>query len=286
MLTKLGTALGGWRPSGGPPGDPLATIRAAWAGIVGDDVARAAQPVALSGTALVVVTASSAWSHQLSFLEREIVRSVVALGVSNVERLRFRIGTIRAARGTGGKRLVRSAPGAAASGKPHTAEEAVARFRAVVERRRTAHRSAGGAFCAQCGGAIAAGTQCRPCADAQEREVREQCERILFEAPWLDPETVINAVPGLGADAYDRIRRRLLRAWVDELRLARKRHAVKAEIDRSRVRKLASSYVLLETRIDPNRLELDSPVRRNALGDLYDFIREVETANSGPVSKL
>jgi len=293
VLTKLGTALGGWRPSGGPPGDPLATIRAAWADIVGDDVARAAQPVALTGSALVVVTASGAWSHQLSFLEREIVRSVVALGVSSVERLRFRVGTIRAARGSGGRRLVRSMPGPAASGKPHTTAEAVARFRAVVERRRNAHRAAGGAFCASCGGAIAAGPStslgsgcCRPCADAQERDVREQCERILFEAPWLDPETVINVVPGLGADAYDRIRRRLLRAWVDELRLARKRHAVKAAIDRSRVRKLASSYVLLETRIDPNRLELDSPVRRNALGDLYDFIREVETANSGPVSKL
>ena len=35
VLTKLGTALSGWRPSAGPPGDPLATIRAAWAGIVG-----------------------------------------------------------------------------------------------------------------------------------------------------------------------------------------------------------------------------------------------------------
>ena len=153
----------------------------------------------------------------------------------SVERLRFRVGTIRAARGTAGRRLVRSTPGPAASGKPHTATEAVARFRAVVERRRNAHRAAGGAFCASCGGAIAAGPGsacCRPCADARERDVREQCERILFEAPWLDPETVINAVPGLGADAYDRIRRRLLRAWVDELRLARKRHAVKAEIDR------------------------------------------------------
>ena len=277
MLTKLGTALGGWRPSGGPPGDPLATIRAAWADIVGDDVARAAQPVALSGTALVVVTSSGAWSHQLSFLEREIVRSVVALGVSNVERLRFRVGTIRAPRGTAGRRLVRGGASAAAPGKPRSALEAVARFRAVVERRRNAHRTAGGAFCTVCGSAIAQGPRCRPCADAEEREQRERCERILFEAPWLDPEDVLAAVPGLTAEGFDRTRRRLLRAWVDELRLARKRHAVKAEIDRSRVRKLASSYVLLETRIDPNRIELDSPVRRNALGDLYDFIRSVET---------
>ncbi|HEY5348897.1 MAG TPA: DUF721 domain-containing protein [Candidatus Lustribacter sp.] len=277
MLTKLGAALGGWRPSAGPPGDPLATIRAAWADIVGDDVARAAQPVALTGTALVVVTASSAWSHQLSFLEREIVRSVVALGVPSVERLRFRIGTIRAPRRAGGRRLVRAHASAPAAGKPLTAAEAVARFRAVVERRRDAHRAAGGAFCGTCAAAIAGGTRCRPCADGEERARRELCERILFEAPWLDPEAVLNQVAGLTVEAFDRIRRRLLRAWVDELRLARKRHAVKAEIDRVRIRKLANSYVLLETRIDPHRLELDSPVRQNALGDLYAFIREVET---------
>jgi hypothetical protein len=279
VLTKLGTAIGGWRPSAGPPGDPLATIRAAWADIVGDDVARAAQPVALTGTALVVVTASGAWSHQLSFLEREIIRSVVALGVPSVERLRFRIGTIRSARGAGGRRLVRAASSAPAAGKPLTTADAVARFRTVIERRRNAHRAAGGAFCATCGGAIAGGDRCRPCADGEEREQREQCERIMFEAPWLGAEDVLQTVAGLTPEAYDRIRRRLLRAWVDELRLARKRHAVKAEIDRVRIRKLASSYVLLETRIDPNRLELDSPVRRNALGDLYAFIREVETGN-------
>jgi hypothetical protein len=277
MLSKLGTALSGWRPSAGRPGDPLTMIRAAWAGIVGDDVARAAQPVALTGSALVVITASSAWSHQLSFLEREIIRSVVALGVPQVERLRFRIGTIRAARGASGRRLVRPGPSAPAAGKPQSATDAVARFRAVVERRRNAHRAAGGAFCRTCGGTIGGGDRCRPCADGEEREQRERCERILFEAPWLDPESVITQVGGLTAEAYDRIRRRLLRAWVDELRLARKRHAVKAEIDRARIRKLASSYVLLETRIDPNRLELDSPVRQNALGDLYAFIREVET---------
>jgi hypothetical protein len=280
VLTKLGSALTDWRPSAGRPGDPLTMVRAAWADIVGDDVARAAQPVALTGSALVVITASSAWSHQLSFLEREIIRSVVALGVPQVERLRFRIGTIRSARGGGGRRLVRAAASAPAAGKPQSAVEAVARFRTVIERRRNAHRAAGGAFCAACGAAIAAGKRCRPCADGEEREQRERCERILFEAPWLDPEAVITQVGGLTAEAYDRIRRRLLRAWVDELRLARKRYAVKAEIDRARIRKLASSYVLLETRIDPNRLEMDSPVRQNALGDLYAFIREVETGNS------
>jgi hypothetical protein len=279
MLTKLGSALAGWRPSGGPVGDPLTTIRAAWAEIVGDDVARAAQPVALSGTALVVITASGAWSHQLSFLEREIVRSVAALGVSNVERLRFRIGTIRQARGAGGRKLtVRAYAGLPVAGKPQSASDALARFRAVVEKRRNAHRAGGGTFCVTCGVALAGGERCRPCIDLEERTQREACERILFEEPWLDPESVIVQVAGLTAERYDTIRRRLLRAWIDELRLARKRYAVKAPIDQPRIRKLAASYVLLETRIDPNRLELDSPVRKNALGDLFAFIREVESS--------
>ena len=35
--------------------------------------------------------------------------------------------------------------------------------------------------------------------------------------------------------------------------------------------------MLLETRIDPLRLELDSAVRKNALGEFYDFVTRIET---------
>jgi len=278
MLTPLGTALTGWRPSRGPLDDPLATIRAAWSEIVGEDVARAAQPVALVGSALVVVTGSGSWSHQLSFLERTILASIGELGVRGVERLRFRIGTVRARSAVRPRRVTRLALAPPLPGRPASALEALARLRSVVETRRAAHAAAGGGFCADCAAPIAGGpARCRPCADLAEREQREQCERILFQAPWLASEEVLELVPGLTAEAYDRIRRRLLRAWIDELRLARKRHLVRAPLDTARVRKLASSYVLLETRIDPNRLEMESPVRQNALGDLYGFIRAVET---------
>ena len=69
----------------------------------------------------------------------------------------------------------------------------------------------------------------------------------------------------------------MLRSWWDELRRAHALHKLRQPIDRVRLRKLASSFVLLETRIDPNRLEMDSAVRMNALGELYDFVREIET---------
>ncbi len=280
-MLKLGDALAEWRPGAGRPSDPLATIRAGWSGIVGPDVARAAQPVAVTGSALVILTSSGAWSHQLAFLERDIIRSVTALGVPGIERLRFRVGTIRVPVPGGGPRrtALRGNPAPGLTGVPRTTGEAFDRLRRVVEAHRAAHTAAGGAFCERCRAPIGAGTRCRPCSEDEERRSREACERILFEAPWLSSGDVISAVPGLDAIAYDAIRRRLLRHWIDELRLARKRHAVGAPIDAVRVRKLASSYVLLETRIDPNRLELDSPVRANALGELYPFIREVEAAS-------
>lgn len=283
-MQKLGEAISGWRPFGGPAGDPLATIRGAWSDIVGEDTARAAQPVALSGTGLVIVTASGAWSHQLSFLERNIIARIHALGLNQVERLRFRVGTIRrpAAPGAARRRGGPAGIPAATAARPADADEALGRLRAVVEVHRAAHRSAGGAFCSACGAPTGAGPMCAPCASDAGGRIRDACSRLLFEAPWLDAETVIGSVPGLDAEAYDRIRRSCLRSWVDELRLARKRHAAGAPVDRGRVRRLASSYVLLETRIDPNRLELESPVRRNALGDLYPFIREVETDPPAP----
>lgn len=278
-MLRLAEALAQWQPRAGhaSSGDPLEAIRAAWSEIVGADVARSAQPVALRGSALVVLTGSSAWSHQLAFLERAILTGVAALGVVGVERLRFRVGTVRVPV-AGAARRRRVSPGNAIgpAGSPRTATEALARLRATVEAQRDAHARTGGAFCECCGAPIARARRCRPCADDVERARREACERILFDASWLTPEEVIALVPGLDADEYDAIRRRLLRRWIDELRLARKRHAAGAPIDTVRVRKLASSYVLLETRISPNRLELDSPIRQNALGDLYAFIREIE----------
>jgi hypothetical protein len=278
-MLRLGEALQQWHPGSGPATDPLSAIRAAWADIVGQDVARAAQPVALTGSALVVLTTSGAWSHQLAFLEREIIRQVNALGVRGVERLRFRVGTIRVpVRGGRPGRTARPARSAALPGTPATVQDALARLRSVIEARRSAHAASGGTFCPRCSAPAAAGRRCVPCTEDDERSRRESCERILFEAPWMAPEEVLAAVPGLDATLYDAVRRRLLRRWVDELRLARRRHAAGAPIDPVRIRKLASSYVLLETRISPNRLELDSPVRVNALGDLYAFIREVETA--------
>ncbi|GAC1408319.1 MAG: hypothetical protein NVSMB64_16410 [Candidatus Velthaea sp.] len=282
MLTKLGEAAQGWKPKATPGGDPLSAIRGAWLSLVGAEVARAAQPVAIQHEALVVITASSAWSHQLTFLEPEIVRGIRALAEGRgIARLRFRIGTVRTSiRGVAKATVARprTAPAAAAA-PPTSPAQALARFRTSVERTRAAHVAAGGRFCEHCAAAIDRGSACLPCAEEARLQLEAVCSRLLYDAPWLAPEQVIATLPQLDAGAYDGIRRLLLRTWWDEMALDRKRHArPRAPApDRARLRKIASSYVLLETKIDPNRLEMDSPVRRNALGDLFEFIREVES---------
>lgn len=282
VLVALGGVLDGWRPKPGPGSDPLVAVRAAWLDLVGADVARAAQPVAIERDTLIVLTGSSAWSAQLAFLEPQIVRGLQALPETReLTRLRFRVGKLRRPRaGAEGPRGPRSASGGGEREAPaQTLDDALARLRRTVDLRRAAHQAGGGAFCAACAAAVDAGTAlCRPCRDQAERERRLACERLLFEAPWLAPEEVLNLVAGLSADDYDAIRRRLLRSWWDELRRAHKLFGLRQPLDRRRLRKLASSFVLLETRIDPNRLELESPLRKNALGELYDFVRAIENS--------
>ena len=280
-MLKLGSVLDGWRPRPGPGSDPLVAVRAVWPELVGADVARAAQPVAIEREVLIVLTASSSWSHQLAFLEPEIVRGLAAMPETRaLTRLRFRVGKLRRpGTGTGGARGPRRASGDAAAEPPaKTLDDALARLRRSIERTRAAHRARGGGFCALCDAPVDAGPTCRPCRDDDERRRRFACERLLFEAPWLGSDEVLALVAGLTPEMYDAIRRRLLRSWWDELWRANKLAKLRQPLDRVRLRKLASSFVLLETRLDPNRLEMDSAVRKNALGELYDFVRDIETS--------
>ena len=96
-MLSLSSVLDGWRPKPGTGGDPLLAVRAVWPELVGADVARAAQPVAIErDQTLVVLTTSSAWSHQLAFLEPEIVRGLRALPqTAALTRLRFRVGKLQ-----------------------------------------------------------------------------------------------------------------------------------------------------------------------------------------------
>jgi predicted nucleic acid-binding Zn ribbon protein len=274
-MKSLRDAIGGWAPvTGAAADDPLVAIGAAWVEIVGADIAANSHPVEIDRDALVVATRSSAWSQQLAFLGERIVEAIRARAPqAAVARVRFRVGRMPS-RGTTRPRpsAVRAQRLATEAKREQTASppEAIARFRADVEAFWRAKRAAGWKECSQCGVPIAprAGTSCVTCAGAQADERAGVVARLLYETPWLGYDGVARVVAGLSRDEYGRIRRRLLARWWDTLRRALRARRLSRD---GRERLLASSYVLLKSGVDPERI-VPATVR-NLLGDeLHDLI--------------
>jgi len=69
----LDTVLAGM---GAPKADAIVSIHEGWSGIVGDELADHAQPLAIEGGCLRVGVDSAAWASHLRWSEREIVGRV------------------------------------------------------------------------------------------------------------------------------------------------------------------------------------------------------------------
>lgn len=272
-MKRLGQALSGWRPQDTQPDDPLTVLQMEWAQIVGDDVAANSRPAEIVRDALLVVTRSGAWSQQLAFLSERVLHAVQKRAGVSVQTLRFRVGRIREPR---------SAP---AAGRKHsgarakaplrtlepapTLEAAMERFRADVAAAQRAKAAAGWKECLRCGARThtASGLFCVPCtnADAQEREA--QVARLLFEAPWLGYAGIAPLVRGLTPRQYEAVRVALLRRWKDTLERIRRSTRPRVTM---RDRSIASSYVLLKSELDPDKIA--PAVVRDLLGDeLHDI---------------
>src|SRR5215472_13618519 len=94
----LRALLSAYRPAGEriQAGGEAAVLAAAWPDAVGADVARRTRTSTFRDGSLTVITPSSAWSHQLTFLAPTIVERLRSLcpGVA-VHRLRFVVATGR-----------------------------------------------------------------------------------------------------------------------------------------------------------------------------------------------
>jgi hypothetical protein len=262
-LRPLRTMVAGWQPVAPVANDPLAILTRAWPGIVGARVAEHSQPLELSGEALVISTRSSAWSQQLQFLSPQILERLRELGsLPPVTRIRFRTGPLRTARG--GSPVPRPAARAAAARQlslpPGPALDERDAFERLRGRIAGVSRAAAG-HCAGCGAPTEDAVRCAPCRGEAERGRRLELERLLFNLPWLDLRGVRGLLPDIEPAEFDAARRDLLQRWWTALERARRTGKPLSR----RERQIASSYVLLHSGLDPERIT--PAVVRNLLGD-------------------
>lgn len=265
-MKPLKNALQGWEPSASVSEDPLFLIRAEWAAIVGDDVAANSRPAEISREALLIVTRSSAWSQQLAFLSERILSALNARTRLELQRLRFRVGRVSDAPAVPGRkrRAKRITRRAEPRGVTESLQAAFDRFRADVVASERAKAAAGWKECTRCGVRIypTSGPFCAACENLATQERDARVARLLFEAPWLGYAGVAPLVDDLTPRDYEAIRLRLLRRWKDVLDRVRRTGGAQLT---TRDRMIASSYVLLKSELDPERIA--PAVVRDLLGD-------------------
>lgn len=265
-MKPLKNALKAWEPGASFVEDPLSVVKAEWPQIVGRDVAANSRPVEISRDALLVLTRSGAWSQQLAFLSEGILARLHERTGITLERLRFRVGRISEtsplpAKGRTGSRRTRAEVRTAPA---ETLEAAFERFRTSVAESERAKAQAGWKECRRCGVRIlpASGSLCVPCENVETQERDARAARLLFEVPWLGYAGIAPLVEGLTPQLYEAIRLQLLRRWKDVLERVRRTGGAQLT---TRDRMIASSYVLLKSELDPERIA--PAVVRDLLGD-------------------
>jgi hypothetical protein len=201
----------------------------------------------------------------LSFLAEEILRVVAARAPgAGIEQVRFRIGPQPKHR-----RLAPRAPLPSRGAPPPRAEatssgEALERFREDVERQGRAKRSAGWKGCTACAALVDARSEplCATCRAALDDRRSAAVARLISEAPWLGFAGTAALIEGLHKREYDRARNRLLTGWWATLAQARAEKRLSRD---GRERSIASSYILLKSRLAPE--EIVPATVRNVLGD-------------------
>jgi len=165
MLHPLREMIKTWAPQRAHTNDPMAGIACAWESIVGEDLSQKARPSRFDGVTLHIITISGAWSQQLAFLEPQILSALRCLPeVKSIERLRFRVGRLRA--GGASLQTLQSVPAPQVRVRTDdipTGMSALERLRIRCTRRRRDAR----ALCTDCGVPMPGGsTRCAPCAYA------------------------------------------------------------------------------------------------------------------------
>jgi len=270
---RLGALLRHWRPAEGPAGTrlnrdaALAQLISAWPEAVGGDVAARSRPLRLIAGTLTILTASSAWSDELSLLAPGILQALRArCPESGVNQLRFRVASGRSRllferRARHNRRsdsatleseaASRSLPEQRERERPSESAEDIGAIVARLRARQAAFDAdrdrEGWAICGGCERRFPAGDLrrglCAPCSAARARRRDAGIERVLMQAPWLRDAQVAAEIRGVDAREVAAVRRRLTTRWQRELDEAQRRLRRSAVTAQDRV--VAWSYIML-----------------------------------------
>ncbi|MBV8081578.1 MAG: DUF721 domain-containing protein [Candidatus Eremiobacteraeota bacterium] len=276
---SLRTLLASYAPSGGriPGGSEAGVLGAAWPAAVGADVARRTRSAGFREGTLTVLTPSSAWSHQLTFLAPTIIERLRerCAGV-DLRRLRFVVATGRSrlllrgdatAQPAGSRPVVpgasvppleerasdERAPADGAGVDEATAasddlEKVLARLRRAQSRLDERRARAGWQRCKGCGcwtDDRAAAPRCSVCRHQARAAADGAIAGALAGAPWLSHVQLQRELASADARSYERVRRSLMTQW--ELQLHNARARLRRDAIDASDRVVAWSYVMLAT---------------------------------------
>jgi Dna[CI] antecedent, DciA len=260
MLHPLREMVEAWAPKRTRSNDPMAAVMSVWEDIVGTELSQKTRPMRLDGATLHITTSSGAWSQQLAFLEPQIISALRSLPeITNVERLRFRVGRMQL------PEAPTQSPGSPTA--PHVRAQVYAipigidpleRLRLRCTRRRRDAR----ALCELCEVPMQRNrTRCAPCAYAEHVKRNERVQQIIYKTPWSTHEGVSAQVGGLALEEYDVIRRALLRRWREILDRVERTGKLRAD---GFERRIAESYIPLQAGLASN--QISSAGAQNLLG--------------------
>ena len=264
---SLKTLIAGWTPrpgrnAGMRADQASAAFAAAWEEAVGADVARRSRPAKFRNGVLTVLTASSAWSDELSQHAPRIITALQrAFPEERLHKLRFMVASGRTkllldgerSRARAGPKPQLQAPPVRAASTASADQEDLAttivRLTALQKKLNAERDSAGWKICMSCEKRflpqVPSIALCAPCAEAKRRATAGLIERALMQAPWLSFADVRRNLPAIAFQAYDRAKQHLLARWQSEIESAQRRLRREAVTTADRV--VAWSYLMLST---------------------------------------
>ena len=299
---SLRLLLAGWQPAGERtlPGSELGALDAAWPDLVGEDVARRTRTAGFRDGTLTVLTPSSAWSHQLTFLAPTILERLRARCPSvAVRRLRFSVAT-----GRSRALLAGTGIGSGARGRAHAAGQSTRPHARGIAKSRRAHGHAGADAldaaaaagedpsvwlarlrqeqrrlderraqsgwlrCRSCGRWVRAAADpatCAVCAEDARRASDGRIARVLAQAPWLSTSDVVRELPEAHPRAVERVRRTLRTSWQQQMHNARAR--LRQGVLHAADRVIAWSYAMLLT--SSPQPDISQPVLTGVVGQAW-----------------